>query len=70
MHDLMKFASLYNAAIIVTNQVMSKPDAFFGDPTKPIGGHIVGHTATFQAVPAKIQRREEDSKACGLSESS
>ncbi|MCE8427511.1 MAG: DNA repair and recombination protein RadA [Candidatus Methanoperedens sp.] len=48
MHDLMKFGSLYNAAIIVTNQVMSKPDAFFGDPTKPIGGHIVGHTATFR----------------------
>ena len=48
MHDLMRFASLYNAAIIVTNQVMSKPDAFFGDPTKPIGGHIVGHTATFR----------------------
>jgi len=48
MHDLMKFGSLYNAAILVTNQVMSKPDAFFGDPTKPIGGHIVGHTATFR----------------------
>ncbi|MCZ7403181.1 MAG: DNA repair and recombination protein RadA [Candidatus Methanoperedens sp.] len=48
MHDLMRFAGLYNAAIIVTNQVMSKPDAFFGDPTKPIGGHIVGHTATFR----------------------
>jgi DNA repair protein RadA len=27
---------------------MSKPDAFFGDPTKPIGGHILGHTATFR----------------------
>jgi len=48
MHDLMKFANLYNAAIVVTNQVMAKPDAFFGDPTKPIGGHIVGHTATFR----------------------
>jgi DNA repair protein RadA len=48
MHELMKFGSLYNAAILVTNQVMSKPDAFFGDPTKPIGGHIVGHTATFR----------------------
>jgi DNA repair protein RadA len=48
MHDLMRFANLYNAAIVVTNQVMSKPDAFFGDPTKPIGGHIVGHTATFR----------------------
>ena len=48
MHDLMKFANLYNAAIVVTNQVMAKPDSFFGDPTKPIGGHIVGHTATFR----------------------
>lgn len=48
MHDLMKFAGLNNAAILVTNQVMSKPDAFFGDPTKPIGGHIVGHAATFR----------------------
>jgi len=48
MHELMKFGTLYNAAILVTNQVMSKPDAFFGDPTKPIGGHIVGHTATFR----------------------
>ena len=34
--------------MIVTNQVMSKPDAFFGDPTRPIGGHILGHTATFR----------------------
>ncbi len=48
MHDLMKFAHLYNAVVLVTNQVMSKPDTFFGDPTKPIGGHIVGHTATFR----------------------
>ena len=48
LHDLMKFANLFNAAVIVTNQVMSKPDAFFGDPTRPIGGHIMGHTATFR----------------------
>ncbi len=55
MHDLMRFAGLYNAAIIVTNQVMSKPDAFFGDPTKPIGGHIVGHTATFRLYLRKTK---------------
>lgn len=48
MHDLLSFATLNNAAIAVTNQVSSKPDAFFGDPTRPIGGHIVGHTATFR----------------------
>jgi DNA repair protein RadA len=48
MHELLRFGDLFNAAVVVTNQVMSKPDAFFGDPTKPIGGHIVGHTATFR----------------------
>ena len=48
MHDLLNFATLNNAIIAVTNQVAAKPDAFFGDPTRPIGGHIVGHTATFR----------------------
>ncbi|UCD92236.1 MAG: DNA repair and recombination protein RadA [Methanobacteriota archaeon] len=48
MHDLLRFGDVHNAAICVTNQVQAKPDAFFGDPTRPIGGHIVGHTATFR----------------------
>ncbi len=48
LHDLLRFADLYNSAVVVTNQVQSKPDTFFGDPTKPIGGHILGHTATFR----------------------
>jgi DNA repair protein RadA len=53
MHDLLNFAPLNNAAIVVTNQVAAKPDAFFGDPTRPIGGHIVGHTATFRVYLRK-----------------
>ncbi|HIH44833.1 MAG TPA: DNA repair and recombination protein RadA, partial [Candidatus Methanoperedenaceae archaeon] len=53
LHDLMRFATLNNAAAVVTNQVMSKPDTFFGDPTKPIGGHVVGHTATFRVYLRK-----------------
>ncbi|MHB8604410.1 MAG: DNA repair and recombination protein RadA [Thermoplasmatota archaeon] len=48
MHAILRFGSLNNAAVAVTNQVHAKPDAFFGDPTRPIGGHIVGHTATFR----------------------
>jgi DNA repair protein RadA len=48
LHDLMRFADLNNAVVMVTNQVLAKPDAFFGDPTRPIGGHILGHTATFR----------------------
>jgi DNA repair protein RadA len=48
LHDLMRFGTLNNAVVLVTNQVQAKPDAFFGDPTRPIGGHILGHTATFR----------------------
>lgn len=48
IHELMRFGDLHNAVIYVTNQVHAKPDAFFGDPTRPVGGHIVGHSATFR----------------------
>ncbi|CAM2959997.1 MULTISPECIES: DNA repair and recombination protein RadA [Halobacterium] len=48
LHDLEKVGNLYNAAVLVTNQVQSNPDAFFGDPTKPIGGNILGHKSTFR----------------------
>jgi len=48
MHTLQKLADLYNFAVIVTNQVMAKPDMLFGDPTAAIGGHIVGHNSTYR----------------------
>ncbi|AGK61855.1 DNA repair and recombination protein RadA [Archaeoglobus sulfaticallidus PM70-1] len=48
LHDLMRFGEIFNAAIVVTNQVQAKPDTFFGDPNRPVGGHIVAHTATFR----------------------
>ncbi len=48
MHELFKLIDENNAVGLVTNQVMSNPGVFFGDPTKPIGGNIVGHTATFR----------------------
>ncbi len=48
MHVLAKLADLHNLCVFVTNQVMSKPDAFFGDPTEAIGGNIVAHNSTFR----------------------
>jgi DNA repair protein RadA len=53
MHEILRFGDLNNAVVAVTNQVHSKPDAFFGDPTRPVGGHIVGHTATFRMYMRK-----------------
>ncbi len=45
MHKLISLARAFNCVAVVTNQVMAKPDQFFGDATHPIGGHIVGHTS-------------------------
>ena len=53
MHDLLKFGTINNAVIAVTNQVSARPDVFFGDPTAPVGGNIVGHTATFRVYLRK-----------------
>ena len=53
MHTLAKIADLYNLAVYVTNQVMAKPDQFFGDPTEAIGGHIVAHNSTFRVYLRK-----------------
>jgi DNA repair protein RadA len=48
MHTLLKLADMYNVCVIVTNQVMAKPNVMFGDPTQAIGGHVVGHSSTFR----------------------
>jgi len=48
MHVLLRLADMYNLCVYVTNQVMAKPDIFFGDPTQAIGGHIVAHASTFR----------------------
>ncbi len=48
MHTLQRLADLNNLCVVVTNQVMANPGLLFGDPTTPIGGHIVGHQSTFR----------------------
>jgi DNA repair protein RadA len=48
MHKLVRIAEIYNVAIVVTNQVQSTPDTFFGDPTKPAGGNVIGHASTYR----------------------
>ena len=45
MHTLMRLATSYDICVYVTNQVMARPDVFFGDPTAAIGGNIVAHNS-------------------------
>ena len=43
---LSRIADVYNVVCLVTNQVLQDPGAgMYADPTKPIGGMIVGHTS-------------------------
>lgn len=53
MHALSKLAGSYNICVYVTNQVMARPDQFFGDPTAAIGGHVVAHASTFRVYLRK-----------------
>ncbi|MBU0953000.1 MAG: DNA repair and recombination protein RadA [Nanoarchaeota archaeon] len=62
LHKLQRLADVYNVAIYVTNQVMSRPDILFGDPTAPIGGHIVGHQATYRLYLRKSKGEKRVAK--------
>ncbi len=46
LHDLNRIAYAFNIAVIVTNQVVTNPGIFYGNPTQAIGGHIVAHNIT------------------------
>lgn len=43
LHDLARLADAYGICVVVTNQVMARPDIFFGDPTAAVGGHVLAH---------------------------
>lgn len=66
MHTLMKLADQHNLVVYVTNQVMSKPDTFFGDPTAAIGGNIVGHNSCTRLY---LRRGKADTRVAKLVDS-
>lgn len=45
LHKLIRLAIAFNAAAVVTNQVLADPVPYAGFDPKPIGGHILGHRA-------------------------
>jgi len=56
LHKLIRLARVFNAAAVVSNQVMAKPDVFFGDAIHPIGGHILAHTSHTRVYLRKPKR--------------
>ncbi|MEW5760206.1 MAG: DNA repair and recombination protein RadA [Candidatus Thermoplasmatota archaeon] len=66
LHELMKFAILHNAAVVVTNQVLARPDVIYGDAIRPVGGHVVAHTATFRIY---LRKAKGEKRICRLVDS-
>lgn len=56
MHTILRIAEIYGVAVVVTNQVQSSPDFFFGDPTRATGGHVVAHTSTYRIYLRKAAK--------------
>ena len=53
LHKIIRLAEIFNIAVVITNQVQSSPDTFFGDPTKAAGGNIVAHSSTYRVYLRK-----------------
>lgn len=56
LHRLLRTAEIYNIPVVVTNQVVASPDAFFGPTTKPAGGHIIAHLSTNRVLLRKSKK--------------
>jgi DNA repair protein RadA len=66
MRTLQKLAEMSNVAVLVTNQVMSRPDILFGDPTEPVGGNVVGHASKTRLY---LRKSKEDKRVAKLVDS-
>ncbi len=56
LHKLLRIAQALNLAVVITNQVQANPQAFFGDPTRPAGGHILAHASTHRVMLKKASQ--------------
>jgi len=66
LHHLQRGAEINNMAVYITNQVMSRPDAFFGDPTAPVGGHVLAHVPQTRCY---LRKSKGERRICRLVDS-
>ncbi len=66
LHTLQRLADGHNLSVYITNQVMSNPAMLFGDPTKPVGGHVLAHQATYRLY---LRRGRSGTRVCKLMDS-
>jgi DNA repair protein RadA len=63
LHTLQRLADAFNLAVYITNQVMADPSVIFGDPTRPVGGHVLGHFSTYRIY---LRRSKENIRIARL----
>ncbi|MCX8194709.1 MAG: DNA repair and recombination protein RadA [Candidatus Micrarchaeota archaeon] len=66
IHTLQRLADKFNLAVYITNQVMDNPGILFGDPTTPIGGHVLAHAATYRVY---LRKGKEEKRIARLVDS-
>ncbi len=66
LHDLLRLSDIYDCAVVVTNQVIARPDVFYGNPLIPAGGNIVAHTVTTRVF---LTKRKENLRAAKIVDS-
>jgi DNA repair protein RadA len=62
LHGLQRLADAHNLAVYVTNQVQANPAILFGDPTRPVGGHIVAHQTSYRVYLRKSKGEKRIAK--------
>ena len=66
IRTLQKLAEMSNVVVLVTNQVMERPDILFGDPTAPVGGNVVGHASKTRIY---LRKSKDDKRVAKLVDS-
>ncbi|BBD71854.1 DNA repair and recombination protein RadA [Sulfodiicoccus acidiphilus] len=59
LHQLSRLAEIYDIAVVITNQVMARPDMFYGDPTVAVGGHTLYHVPGIRIQMKKSRGTKE-----------
>jgi DNA repair protein RadA len=67
LHKLLRLTEAYNLAVVVTNQVHARPDAYFSDPTNPTGGHVMAHACNQRVL---LKRGKGDNRTARIIDSS
>ncbi|GAW06100.1 dna repair protein rad51 [Lentinula edodes] len=70
LRTLQRLADEYGIAVVVTNQVMSSPDAaagpYAGNEKKPIGGNIMAHASTTRL---QLKKSRGNTRSCKIYDS-